>query len=99
MGGRAGSLGAWLTMALAAQSNLEADIAVGLPGDDYHAIYTFRMTTGHQPQLGDGTAAVVATVYGYEGRTEPVVYMMSIEALVIEVIDSRLLEVFQQLIQ
>jgi hypothetical protein len=81
----------------APQSNIVADIAVGRPSDAYHAIYTFRMTSGQLPQLGDGTAAVVATVYGLDGRSDPVVFTMSIDALIIELIDSRLFEVFEHL--
>jgi hypothetical protein len=83
----------------APQSNITAEIAIGQPQDAYHAIYTFRLPAGQSPNLGDGSGAVVATVFGVTGRSEPVVFTASLDALVIEVIDARMLDVFERLIR
>lgn len=83
----------------APQSNITAEIDIRQPQDAYHAIYTFRLPAGQSPDLGDGSGAVVATVFGVAGRTEPLVFTASIDALVIEVIDSRMLDVFERLIR
>jgi hypothetical protein len=82
----------------AAQSNISADIDVRPSTDLYHAIYTFRTPSGQNPILGDGSGAVVATLYGVPGNNDPVVFTASIDALVIEVIDSRMLDVFERMI-
>lgn len=87
------------TFQAAPQSNITADIAIGQAQDPYHAIYTFRLPAGQSLQLGDGSGAVVAKVFGVAGRTEPLVFTASLEALVIEVIDSRMLDAFERMIR
>ena len=87
------------TFRAGAQSNLTADIDIRPPEDLYHAVYTFRTPAGQNPVLGDGSGAIVATLFGVPGTTEPLVFQSSIDALVIEVIDSRMLDVFERLIR
>jgi hypothetical protein len=81
------------------QSNITADIDIRPPEDVYHAVYTFRTPAGQNPVLGDGSGAIVATLFGVSGATEPLVFQSSIDALVIEVIDSRMLDVFERMIR
>lgn len=87
------------TFRAGAQSNITADIDIRPPEDLYHAVYTFRTPAGQNPVLGDGSGAIVATLFGVPGTTEPVVFQASIDALVIELIDSRMLDVFERLIR
>lgn len=87
------------TFRAGAQSNISADIDIRPPEDLYHAVYTFRTPAGQNPVLGDGSGAIVATLFGVQGSSEPLVFQSSIDALVIEVIDSRMLDVFERMIR
>jgi len=82
-----------------AQSNITAEIDIRPSNDTYHAIYVFRTPAGQNPILGDKSGAVVATVFGVSGQSDPVEFTSSLDALVIDVIDSRMLDVFERMIR
>lgn len=75
-------------------SNIDTDIAVQEPGSEYHAVYTFKANDGQNLDLGNRASSITVTFVKVDGTDQNITLKSEIDRLILEYIDSRIIDVF-----
>jgi hypothetical protein len=80
-------------------SNIEATIEPQPANSPWHAIYTFETPPGEKPVLGDNSSQITVTLSGIYGQSESITLERDIDRLILDYIDSRIIDVFMPVVQ